>query len=142
VTIDKFTRDHETVQGDGMTRCAPGRFPDRTKKWTDEETRMITESKILSSKDMLDLLQTLNMSRRPGSDLHSVDSLRRKVEYLEVLGMMIYSKKNLPNVTAGALLGKVGSRNEKYIFKSEKENAVAILSLCGGLEGYLQKMAE
>uniref|UniRef100_A0A6S8EBA2 Uncharacterized protein n=1 Tax=Aureoumbra lagunensis TaxID=44058 RepID=A0A6S8EBA2_9STRA len=117
---------------------------------------MITESKILSSKDMLDLLQTLNMSRRPGSDLHSVDSLRRKVkniqnykshqikqvEYLEVLGMMIYSKKNLPNVTAGALLGKVGSRNEKYIFKSEKENAVAILSLCGGLEGYLQKMAE
>mmetsp|Transcript_19555 Transcript_19555/g.24187 ORF Transcript_19555/g.24187 Transcript_19555/m.24187 type:complete len:140 (-) Transcript_19555:436-855(-) len=139
-----------------MTRCAPGRFPDRTKKWTDEETRMITESKILSSKDMLDLLQTLNMSRRPGSDLHSVDSLRRKVkniqnykshqikqvEYLEVLGMMIYSKKNLPNVTAGALLGKVGSRNEKYIFKSEKENAVAILSLCGGLEGYLQKMAE
>lgn len=77
-----------------MTRCAPGRFPDRTKKWTDEvrcchdpylrcttgsqETRLICESRVSSQQDLMDLLQVLN-SRKDSGRLHSVDSLRRKV---------------------------------------------------------------
>merc|ERR1712185_538391 len=38
---DKFARDHEAEQEDGLTRCTPGRKPDRKRKWTETQTQTI-----------------------------------------------------------------------------------------------------
>mmetsp|Transcript_28899 Transcript_28899/g.99602 ORF Transcript_28899/g.99602 Transcript_28899/m.99602 type:complete len:222 (-) Transcript_28899:2-667(-) len=84
---DKFTRDHEFTHDDGCTRCAPGRVPDRTRKWSDEETDVICESQPASHRDLEQLLQRLNRGLKSG-DAHTIDSLRRKVEYLGVSGKM------------------------------------------------------
>jgi len=136
---DKFTRDHEKVQEDGMTRCAPGRFPDRTKKWTDEETRIICESCLSTSKDLGDLLQILNSKKEPGSQ-HSVDSLRRKVEYLGVSGMMAHPVKAAPEPASKVPGGTPVKENSILAPCTDSPSAGDMLSKCGGLEGYLSMM--
>ena len=39
--MDKFQRDHEAEQEDGLTRCTPGRVPDRKRKWSAAQTSAI-----------------------------------------------------------------------------------------------------
>ena len=43
VAQDKFHRDHEAEQEDGLTRCTPGRKPDRKRKWTEAQTALISK---------------------------------------------------------------------------------------------------
>lgn len=111
-STDKFSRDHERIQDDGMTRCAPGRFPDRTKKWTDEVRgrASIIYCKERTSQILFDVCHLLdpfisqetrlicesNVStphdltvllqklnrKKDSGNRHSVDSLRRKVHLL------------------------------------------------------------
>jgi len=129
-----------------MTRCAPGRFPDRTKKWTDEETRLICESNISSTQDLLELLQVLN-SRKDRGNVHSVDSLRRKVEYLGVSGMMprfnssaATTSKQVPRLVESSSYRGCNSDPLEPGGDAEILVSDVYLQSCGGLTGYLARM--
>ena len=62
---DKFARDHEKISEDGMTRCAPGRLPDRTSAEIKFTFRsfvglhfLFSDSRVVRSKVVIILVET------------------------------------------------------------------------------------
>ena len=78
---DKFARDHERVDQSGLTRCAPGRVVDRSRKWAPAHVSLIAAR---DPQDEAGLLETLAELRALGGDLANIDAsqLKRKVEHL------------------------------------------------------------
>ena len=58
---DKFIRDHERVQDDGLTRCFPGRVADRTRKWSNSQARLIENFEPRSEGDYNQLCVVTNV---------------------------------------------------------------------------------
>jgi hypothetical protein len=42
---DKFPRNHEDIHPGGLTRCAPGRVADRSRKWQPAQVRRAVEAR-------------------------------------------------------------------------------------------------
>ena len=80
---DKFARDHEAEQEDGLTRCTPGRKPDRKRKWTETQTQTII--KRVSAANWGDSDAEYEALWQDVVDERSsltLEQLKRKVEYI------------------------------------------------------------
>lgn len=80
---DKFVRDHEAEQEDGLTRCTPGRVPDRKRKWSEQQTGLIIQR--VTAKEWTDSdaeYEALWRDVVGASSSLTLEQLRRKVEYI------------------------------------------------------------
>ena len=76
---DKFARNHEEVRADGLTRCAPGRVADRTRKWQPAHAALVATRDPRTDAELTAVLAELHAIGATDVDLRQ---LKRKLEQI------------------------------------------------------------